>query len=421
MDLFDQPAPSSVLSVGELTLRIKEVLESSFGLVEVSGEVSQPKTSRNNHIYFTLKDQDAQLPCVLWGSRADALEMPLTHGDQVVAVGQIQLYAPHGRYQMVVHSVRQAGLGALQLAFERLKQKLQAEGLFDADRKRPLPRFPRRIGVVTSPTGAAFQDIRTTLEKRYPLCEVWLYPAAVQGRQAASEVARGIAFFSESQSVDVVITGRGGGSLEDLQAFNEEIVARAVAACRVPVISAVGHETDMSICDFVADVRAATPTQAAVLAVPDKHDLLMRLDELQGTLEGLITSRLQTHRDTINRFLDNYALHKVAGRIHRLSEQLTWQEQRMHQLAARRLERGQTLIERTRQQLDHRISGLLLERRSRWNELRHRLEATDPDAPLKKGYTRIRQQGTWVRRAAGFDQRLAFEIQWSDGVRKSGE
>jgi len=403
-----------VLTVSTLTEEIKLLLESEFEWVSVRGEVSQPQTSRNGHLYFTLKDAGAQLSCVMWSSLRQQLDSVPAHGDEVVVSGSVQVYPPHGRYQLIARSIRAAGLGALQQAFEELKRKLKAEGLFDEDRKRPLPAYPRVIGMVTSATGAAFQDMRTTLEKRYPLCEVQLYHAAVQGAQAAPEIVRGIRHFSESGEADLLIVGRGGGSLEDLWAFNEEIVARAIAECRIPVISAVGHETDFSISDFVADVRAATPTQAIVVAVPDRNDLLMRIGDLQYTIERRVTDQLQRHKDTVSRFLDNYALHKVKQRIARQAEMLAWQEKQMAGILQQRIMR----IRDQNRHLTDAISALtnryLMQQKSQLGELHHRLQASDPSAPLKKGYTRIHQNEKWVRSGDRFDANKPFDIEWAD-------
>lgn len=246
--LFDIP------TVTELTDKIKALLEKNFVDILVEGEASNVKRSANGHIYFTLKDAGAQLPCVIWRNTAQRLGIDLMDGQQIVVGGDIQVYAPHGRYQMIVGLVQQAGIGKLQQAFEALKAKLKAEGLFEDIHKKPIPKYPKRIGVVTSKTTAAFQDIRSTLEKRWPIAEVLLYHASVQGVNAAPEIVKGIQYFSTQQNVDVVLISRGGGSLEDLWAFNEESVARAVFECEVPLISAVGHEVDFSISDFVADL-----------------------------------------------------------------------------------------------------------------------------------------------------------------------
>jgi exodeoxyribonuclease VII large subunit len=412
--------PGNVLSVSTLTEEIKLILESEFEHVSVRGEISQPQTSRNGHLYFTLKDAGAQLSCVMWSSMRQQLDRIPKHGDEVIVSGSVQVYPPHGRYQLIARSISAAGLGALQQAFEELKRRLQAEGLFDESRKRPLPRFPEVIGVVTSATGAAFQDMRNTLEKRYPLCRVLLFHAAVQGAQAAPEIAEGIRHFSGGGVVDLLIVGRGGGSLEDLWAFNEETVVRAIAECRVPVISAVGHETDFSISDFVADARAATPTQAIVMAVPDRNDLLMRIGDQQLTMERRLNDVMQRHRDTVSRFLDNYALHKVKQRIARQAEMLVWQEKQMGSLLRQRLRHIHERNGHLSDAVTSAATRLLIQQRSLLSELHHRLQATDPNAPLKKGYSRIHQNEQWVRSSGRFDAAGPFEIEWSDGRAKVG-
>ncbi len=409
-----QIEPEQVLTVSSLTDEIKLMLEEQFEWVSVRGEVSQPQTSRNGHLYFTLKDTGAQLSCVMWNSLRQQLDSPPNHGDEVIVSGSLQVYAPHGRYQLIARSIQAAGLGALQLAFEQLKKKLQAEGLFDEKRKRALPRYPEVIGVVTSATGAAFQDMRHTLEKRYPACEVRLYHAAVQGQQAAPEISEGIRYFSEREDVDVLIVGRGGGSLEDLWAFNEEIVARAIAECRIPVISAVGHETDFSISDFVADARAATPTQAIVIAVPDQNDLQMKISDIQLTIEKRLLEILHHRKETVSRFLDNYALHKVKQRISRQSETIAWQEKQMAGILQQKLQQNRDRTRRLADSLSSLAARYLMQRKSDWNALHHRLLATDPNALLKKGYTRIYQDDQWVRSAERFQSDRRFEIEWAD-------
>ncbi|MBP3191137.1 exodeoxyribonuclease VII large subunit [Natronogracilivirga saccharolytica] len=415
-DLFNQPKedPVHILSVSELTGELKMMIEDHFDWINVRGEVSQPKTSRNGHLYFTLKDDTAQLPCVMWRSKRQSQDYLPEHGDEIVAAGPLQVYAPHGRYQMIVQSLRPAGLGALQQAFEQLKKKLQDEGLFDENRKKPIPRFPEVIGIVTSATGAAFQDMKNTLEKRYPLCEIRLFHASVQGSQAAPEISDAIRFFSGQDDIELLIIGRGGGSLEDLWAFNEEIVARAIAECRIPVISAVGHETDFSISDFVADARAATPTQAIIMAVPDQNDLKMKIEDLQMTLEMRVKQLLEKHKETVSRFLDNYALHKVRQRIARNKEQLEWKKQQAGQLLRIQIRNRHEEIRRLSDAVQNSVSTLLLQKKSRWNELHQKVLAADPNKPLKKGYTRIRQQGAWIRSSHNFRSDAGFEIEWSD-------
>lgn len=369
------------------------LLESNFASVEVEGEVSQPKQSRNGHVYFTLKDANAQLPCVIWGSTVKRSNILLEHGQQIEVTGDIQLYAPHGRYQLIVSKVKQAGLGALQQAFEKLKKKLQDEGLFSDSHKKPLPSYPKTIGVVTSATGAAFQDMVNTLQKRYPLVTLKLYHASVQGVNATPEIVAGIRYFNEQKNVDVIIIGRGGGSLEDLWSFNEEAVARAIHECEIPLISAVGHETDFSISDFVADVRAATPTQAAALAVPDINELRFFVEDADRRIQQLVRQQLQIRKDKVDYYLKNYALQRVQEKVVAYRNQL----------------------EMKKEQLVNRFKQSVYQKKESHQHLLSRLQLQDPNEPLKKGYTRIYQDGNWVRQSEKFNQKKKFEVEWSDG------
>src|SRR6266853_1773469 len=270
-DLFElpfEPVPSRrVLSVTELTVGVRDLLETQFSEVWVEGELSNCKIWNTGHLYFTLKDGASQVRAVIFRSALRYLKFKPADGLRVVARGRVSVYEPKGEYQLVCEHLQPQGLGELQLAFDQLKQRLQAEGLFDAARKRPLPALPRKIGIVTSLDGAAIRDIIKVLRRRYANAHLVICPARVQGEDAAPEIARGLRQIARVPGVDVVIVGRGGGSIEDLWAFNEESVARAIARVPVPVISAVGHETDVTIADFVADVRAPTPSAAAELVV----------------------------------------------------------------------------------------------------------------------------------------------------------
>jgi len=282
-----------VLSVTELTRSIRFLLEETFTSVYVRAEVSNFVLHSSGHMYFSLKDEASVLQAVLFRNVNKSLPFEMRDGLQVICGGRIGVYEKRGSYQLYVDTVEPAGLGALQLAFEQLKEKLEKEGLFDTARKRPLPYLPRRIGVVTSPTGAAIQDILNVSRRRFPNIEIILNPVKVQGDGAKEEIAEAIRAFNELGDIDVMIVGRGGGSLEDLWAFNEEIVARAIYNSRIPVVSAVGHEIDWTIADFVADVRAPTPSAAAEIAVPRKDDLIeavqgqaKRLKDALGDLAG---------------------------------------------------------------------------------------------------------------------------------------
>ena len=273
-------APRSILTVSDLTALLRAHIETAFTDVWVEGEVSNLRIPSSGHAYFTLKDAASQLRIVLFRSAGRALRFALQDGRHLICRGRITVYEPRGDYQMIVEYAEPKGVGALQLAFEQLKERLAAEGLFNVDRKRLPPFFPRRIGVVTSPTGAAIRDIVQVAHKRFPGIEILLNPVPVQGEGAAMEIARAIAELNEIGGLDVLIVGRGGGSLEDLWPFNEEVVARAIAASRIPVVSAVGHDIDYTIADFVADLRAPTPSAAAELVVRDRQELLKRMQGL---------------------------------------------------------------------------------------------------------------------------------------------
>jgi len=343
--ISQSPAPSRAIdgapiyTVSQLTRQIREALERHVGLVWVTGEVSNFRTPGSGHCYFTLKDEFAQLNAVMWRASAEGLKFQLKEGLAVLAQGEITVYEPRGQYQIVVRRIEPLGIGALQLAFLQLKEKLAKEGLFDESRKRPLPRFPRAIALVTSPTGAAVR--------------------------AAAEIAEGIGLVNRLKEVEVMIVGRGGGSLEDLWAFNEETVARAIAASRIPVISAVGHETDFTIADFVADVRAPTPTHAGHLAVPDVRQLADELRSLAGRLGQALTGRIATARES----LDGLARHYEPRRF---LERIREREQRLDDLC-QRLFRN---IQRATQLQGQRLSGVSA-----------RLESLNPFAVLRRGYS----------------------------------
>src|SRR3954468_9754037 len=308
-DFFQQT--SKVLTVAELTRSIRGTLETKFGAVWVQGEISNYKLHPNGHQYFTLKDQRAQIACVIWRDTMAPLRQPLADGAQVQVYASISVFEARGQYQLNVQILQARGLGLLQARFDALKRKLEAEGLFAAERKRPLPRFPRRVGIVTSSSGAVLRDILNVLQRRAPWLEILINPVRVQGPGAASEIAVAIRELGTPNDswkpVDLIVVARGGGSMEDLWEFNEEIVARTIGSVGVPVVSAVGHEVDFTICDFVADLRAPTPSAAAELIVPDLIDLRRRVQELAGCLRKCLVTFLE-HQRTRLRFLSERAL-----------------------------------------------------------------------------------------------------------------
>ncbi len=281
-----------IFAVGEINAAIRETLEAQFPDIWVKGEISNFRRASSGHLYFTLKDAQAQLRCVFFRQNARYARFQPADGVAVVARGRIDVYEVKGEYQLLVEHLEPLGAGALQLAFEQLKKKLAAEGLFDPARKRPLPLYPRTIGLVTSPGGAVIADMLRILGRRFPGLHILLYPARVQGEGAAEEISQGVEYFSRTRRVDLVIVARGGGSLEDLWAFNEEMVARAMAACAMPVISAVGHETDFTIADFVADLRAPTPSAAAELAIRAKSEFVDLVEAARERATRAIRYRL---------------------------------------------------------------------------------------------------------------------------------
>ena len=321
---FDEPAAPvapevgaarRILTVSELTGQLRALLEDRFIEVWVEGELSNCRAWNTGHMYFTLKDAGAQLKGVMFRSAVRALRFAPRDGLRVVARGRISVYDPKGEYQIVCEHLEPEGLGPLQLAFDQLKERLSTEGLFDSRRKRPLPALPRKIGVVTSLDGAAVRDIIQVLRRRYPNAHIVIRPTRVQGDGAALEIARALAAIGHVPEVDAVILGRGGGSIEDLWAFNEEVVARAIAGCPVPTISAVGHETDVTIADFVADLRAPTPSAAAEMVVARKDDVGARIDRLTHRVNTTTVARLHQHESRLRALLARPGYAGVHGRV----------------------------------------------------------------------------------------------------------
>lgn len=325
------------LSVKQITARLKRTLRDGFSNLYVTGEVSGFKTAASGHLYFNLKEEETVLPCAMYRQNARYLRAPLKDGLLVQVRGSIDIYEPRGSYQFIVESAEPAGLGALQLAFEALKRRLAEEGLFEASRKRPLPKFPRRIGIVTSPTGAVIQDMLNIFERRCRGLEIRLYPALVQGSGSVEQICAGLDYFSQSGWPDVVILARGGGSIEDLWSFNEEAVARAIVASSVPVVSAVGHETDFTIADFVADLRAPTPSAAAEIIAPDVSALLERLTSLDRAMERSIRHAISSRRESVFRNGVDRAHTLIQRRLNRFEQQIDEADSRMEDLLRIRL------------------------------------------------------------------------------------
>ncbi len=362
MDLFKE---KHIYSVSELTKDIREILTDSFPNLWIKGEVSTLRLPQSGHIYFTLKDKNAQLKCVFFRGANMKLKFKLEEGMECIMCGRISVYDQSGQYQLYVESVEPVGKGAMQEAFEQLKKRLEVEGLFDKARKRDIPFLPKKIGVVTSSTGAAIRDILNIINRRYANTHIIIRPCLVQGSTAAMDIAQGIKDLNDYKDIDVIIVGRGGGSLEDLWAFNEELVARAVYKSKISVISAVGHEIDFTICDFVADLRAPTPSAAAELVVQEKEQLINGLKALKSRMTEAIMQKIRLGEMRFKSLAQSYAMR-----------------------------RPQVIVERYQQDLDNlqmllstRIKQQLKEKQGRLEQISARLVNLNPLAILSRGYS----------------------------------
>jgi exodeoxyribonuclease VII large subunit len=393
----EPPSPPHPWSVGELTHYLQDLLEGDELLQNVwlAGEISNWSRASSGHVYFTLKDAKAALGCVMWRSAAARLDWEPRQGDGAVAQGRISIYAPRGQYQLYVDRLRPAGQGDLHARFEALRERLKAEGLFDAGRKLALPPFPRVIGVVTSPQAAALRDVLNVLRRRYPLVRVLLAPALVQGEQAPGQIVAALGALEARADMDLILVVRGGGSLEELWAFNDEGVARAIAACRRPVISGVGHETDFTIADFVADVRAPTPSAAAELAVPDQVDLRQRLGAWRGQLQAGLARRLEQERQALAQHQEALARLSPQGRVDAGRQQVD------------------DLIRRAERAVAHRQAL----RRSGLAGLEARLQALSPLSTMERGYAIVRRgdTGRVVRSVQDVESGEPIDVQVQDG------
>ena len=347
------PTEPVVLSVSQLTDVVKELLEGAFPAVDVTGEITNFSRAHSGHCYFTLKDDNAQVRAVMWRSAAARLRFDLHDGLEVVCHGGLEVYAARGTYQLVVDRIVPRGMGALELALRQLHTKLAAEGLFAPERKRPLPRFPRRIAVVTSPTGAAIKDFLEVLRRRWRGTDVWIIPARVQGERAGAEIAAGIALANRVEAeIDTLVVCRGGGSAEDLWAFNEERVVRGIAASHIPVVSAVGHEIDVTLSDLAADMRALTPSEAAELVVPSAEEMRGLLGQFGGRLRAGLSRRAALARTRLTALAASRVLRRPMERVHDLARRLDELEARATKAQHRWLDQAKHRVEKLRGKLD---------------------------------------------------------------------
>lgn len=376
--LFNLQPERRIFTVSDLTAKIRDLLVRNFTDITVQGEISNCRPATSGHIYFTLKDDRAQIRCVFFKQQQRGMKFHPEDGLKVSVRGSISVYESRGEYQVYVESMEPLGRGALQLAFEQLKKKLYEEGLFDAARKKPLPLLPSRIGLITSPTGAAVRDVVRILTRRFPNVHLTLYPVRVQGEGAAAQIVEALGYFSRKRAADVVLLVRGGGSIEDLWSFNEEAVARAISDSAIPVICGVGHETDFTIADFAADVRASTPSAAAELVVQTRREFDKHVADLRETLESLI----------------NYRLLELSRRV--------------HELASRRgFRRPQDLLRQIRQRADEMTSRLALGLRAQMNQCHRRL--TKAQVSVARFDLRARV-GVFRKRTTELESRLAFDL-----------
>lgn len=389
-----------IYSVSELTYLIKETLESRFPLVRLRGEISNFKRHSSGHLYFTLKDEEAQIPAVIWRTTASRLGFKIEDGLEVVVEGRIDVYPPSGRYQLICSEISTLGEGFLQQEFARLLQRLAAEGLFEASHKKPIPRLPEKIGIVTSETGAVIQDIRTVLARRYPAARLLLFPVRVQGDGAASEIVQAIAYFNHpvnpGHKPDVLIVGRGGGSLEDLWPFNDETVARAIYNSEIPIISAVGHETDMTIADLVADLRAGTPSMAAELAVPSRDEVLQNISGAIGHIGDVVQVTIDAYRRQISSVLESYAFN--APRLE--------------------VERKLQLLESIQLRMESALQHKWVVQNAHFKSLRDRLKVLGHENILARGYALVLKDGKPVRSAAELKEGDRATLTFKDGAKE---
>ena len=395
-------ASPHLYQVSELARALRETVEAAYEDVWVEGEVSNFRRPASGHCYFTLKDAEARLRAVLWRRFTPALRFLPRDGMLVRVRGHLSLYEQRGTLELMAESIELAGAGALQQAFEDLKRRLEAEGLFEARHKRPLPPFPEAVGLITSGTGAALHDMLSILERRFPQVRVLVCPVQVQGLGAAEAIAEAITAFDalppgDPLRPDVLIIGRGGGSAEDLWAFNEEVVVRAVFAATLPIVSAVGHETDVAISDFVADVRAATPSMAAELVVPDRRDVALLVRGYHAQMREVLEERLSRARLHIQHLAASHAFNRPRDRLHHQQAYLQSLTDRLHR-AARQHVAGQ---------------------RQRLGNLDQRLHLLDPARPLTRGYARVEAEGNRIRQAADLAPGGEVTLHFQDGHRRA--
>lgn len=386
-----------VLSVSQLNFYIKSLIENDprLNVVFVTGEISNLTNHyRSGHIYLSIKDEKSVMRAVMFAGNARNLRFKPQDGIKIICRGRVAVYEPSGQYQLYIEDMQPDGIGALTLAYEQLKQSLEQKGLFDRAHKKPIPRFPRTIGVITSPTGAAVQDIRNILSRRYPCADIVMCPVLVQGDSAPMQLVNAVNMLNENNACDVIIIGRGGGSIEDLWAFNSEELAYAIYDCKIPVISAVGHETDFTICDFVSDLRAPTPSAAAELAVPDKDELMMHYRSQQQYVDSILEVKLKNANNSIS---------ELNRRISLVSP-----EQKLAEFERK--------LDNTKTKLIHQMNDTLISKQHIIESTASKLESLNPLSVLSRGYAIAEKQGRAVTSKSELKKDEVFTVRFSDGA-----
>jgi exodeoxyribonuclease VII large subunit len=409
---------SKYLSITAITRYLKYKFENDDHLqnVYLKGEISNFKSHTSGHFYFTLKDENSRINAVMFSSSASKIKFTPEDGMKVLISGRINVYEATGSYQIYVNDMQEDGIGNLYIAFEQLKAKLENEGLFDSKYKKPIPKIPRRIGIITAPTGAAIKDILSTIKRRFPICETILFPALVQGTDAHYDIVRQINKAQE-YDIDVLIVGRGGGSIEDLWPFNEEDVARAIFACKIPVISAVGHEIDYTISDFVADIRAATPTASAEIAVPNIIDLLNNIDNLKIRASKITLNKIENLKLILHKLSDSYVL-KNPLNIYQMKEQL------LDSLIDKANSTVLNIIEKKNDYLNHLKQSYILNnphklfesKNNTLNKYIEKLEVLNPLNTLKRGYTIVKINDKAIDNIKKIKLNNQINIIFNDGI-----
>lgn len=381
-----------MLTVSEITSSIKQLIEENFETVSIIGEISNFKPHFSGHWYFTLKDQNAAISCAMWKGMNNYVFFTPQDGMKVIVNGRLTVYPPRGTYQVDVRSMKPAGEGQLQAAFEKLKQKLAGEGLFDEFHKKDIPEFPRKIGIVTAIDGAALRDMISVANRRYPIVELIVVPTRVQGEGSAEAIVKNIELLNKRTDIDVIIIGRGGGSIEDLWAFNEEVVARVIFKSKIPIISGVGHETDFTISDFVADLRAPTPTAAMEIATPDKDELFAFISDFSYTSSAKIIRKIENYRQEIKFIINSYGFKRPLGSVKNKMQ----------------------LLDSIFYKLENSVTRNITARKNDLKFLTGALEAFNVDRILSKGFTIIKQNEKYVPKARSFNPLEKFTIRFID-------